>query len=86
MIYRKLGRTGVNVGAIGLGTEYLVGVAREDVVSTVHELLDAGALADFAATRLSGFKKPRRVEFVPVLPRNAQNKVQTHLLKARFGA
>jgi fatty-acyl-CoA synthase len=44
----------------------------------------AGALADFAGARLAGFKKPRRVEFVDVLPRNAANKVQVALLRERF--
>jgi acyl-CoA synthetase (AMP-forming)/AMP-acid ligase II len=44
----------------------------------------AGALAAFAATRLAGFKKPRRVEFVESLPRNAANKVQVAVLRERF--
>jgi acyl-coenzyme A synthetase/AMP-(fatty) acid ligase len=39
----------------------------------------------FAGERLAGFKKPRRVEFVAVLPRNAYNKVQTHVLRAQLG-
>src|SRR5438034_1307914 len=46
---------------------------------------DPGALAAFARTRLAGFKKPRRIEFVAVLPRNAANKVETGLLRQRFG-
>ncbi|MBI3786243.1 MAG: hypothetical protein HY270_22880, partial [Deltaproteobacteria bacterium] len=41
-------------------------------------------LIDFAAQRLAGFKKPRRIEFVATLPRNAANKVQTNLLKEKF--
>jgi len=48
--------------------------------------LDAEQIASFAAARLAGFKKPRRVEFVASLPRNAYNKVQTHVLKKEFGA
>jgi len=48
--------------------------------------VDRDALADFAGARLAGFKKPRRIEFVASLPRNAYNKVQTHLLKQEFGA
>jgi acyl-CoA synthetase (AMP-forming)/AMP-acid ligase II len=47
---------------------------------------DAAALATFAGTRLAGFKKPRRFEFVATLPRNAANKVQVGLLRDRFGA
>jgi fatty-acyl-CoA synthase len=46
--------------------------------------VSSAALADFAGTRLSGFKKPRRIEFVSALPRNAANKVQTKLLKQQF--
>ena len=48
--------------------------------------LDSDALAAFAGERLAGFKKPRRIEFVASLPRNAYNKIQTHLLKQEFGA
>jgi fatty-acyl-CoA synthase len=46
--------------------------------------VDAAALAAFAGERLAGFKKPRRIEFVDALPRNAYNKVQSHVLKARL--
>ncbi|WNG61873.1 AMP-binding protein [Archangium gephyra] len=41
----------------------------------------AQALADFCKDRLASFKKPRRVEFVDALPRNALGKVQKHLLR-----
>ena len=41
-------------------------------------------LAAFAAKSLAGFKRPRRWEFVEALPRNAANKVQTHVLKQKF--
>jgi len=47
--------------------------------------LDAATLSEFAGKRLSGFKKPRRIEFIAALPRNAANKVQTNLLKQQFG-
>jgi len=47
--------------------------------------LDAATLSEFAGRRLSGFKKPRRIEFIAALPRNAANKVQTNLLKQQFG-
>jgi acyl-coenzyme A synthetase/AMP-(fatty) acid ligase len=46
--------------------------------------LEQETLAAFAATRLAGFKKPRRIEFVAALPRNAANKVQISLLKERL--
>jgi acyl-CoA synthetase (AMP-forming)/AMP-acid ligase II len=47
---------------------------------------DAAVLSAYAATRLSAFKKPRRVEFVAALPRNAANKVQTNVLKQQFSS
>ena len=47
--------------------------------------VDGAALGAFAGARLAGFKRPRRVEFVDALPRNAANKVQAHLLRERFG-
>jgi long-chain acyl-CoA synthetase len=54
------------------------------VVRRAGTAVDGDTLAAFAATRLAGFKKPRRFEFVAVLPRNAANKVQTGQLRARF--
>jgi acyl-CoA synthetase (AMP-forming)/AMP-acid ligase II len=56
------------------------------VVKRLGAALGADELAAFAATRLAGFKKPRRIEFVASLPRNAYNKVQTHLLKEQLGS
>jgi acyl-CoA synthetase (AMP-forming)/AMP-acid ligase II len=54
------------------------------VVSRPGAKVDSAALSEFAGTRLAGFKKPRRFEFVNALPRNAANKVQVHLLRERF--
>lgn len=54
------------------------------VVRRPGAAVDGDGLAAFAGTKLSGFKKPRRVEFVEILPRNAYNKVQTHVLKQQF--
>jgi acyl-CoA synthetase (AMP-forming)/AMP-acid ligase II len=55
------------------------------VVRRDGSAIDGEALGAFAGTRLAGFKRPRRIEFVPVLPRNAYNKVQTHLLREQLG-
>jgi acyl-CoA synthetase (AMP-forming)/AMP-acid ligase II len=54
------------------------------VVARAGARLDGATITAFAAARLSGFKKPRRVEFVEVLPRNAAKKVMTNVLKERF--
>jgi fatty-acyl-CoA synthase len=55
------------------------------VVPRTGATLDRDGLAAFAAARLAGFKKPRRIEFVAALPRNAANKVRTSVLREQFG-
>jgi len=54
------------------------------VVRRPGAVLDRDGLSAFAATRLAGFKKPRRIEFVAALPRNAANKVRTNVLREQF--
>src|SRR5581483_10653961 len=64
-----------------LGEQVTAVVVRRD-----GSAVDAAALVAFAGARLAGFKKPRRVEFVAALPRNAANKVQVGLLRERFAS
>jgi fatty-acyl-CoA synthase len=54
------------------------------VVRKAGAAVDGAALASFTDGRLAGFKRPRRIEFVAALPRNAANKVQTTVLKQQF--
>ena len=42
MEYRRLGRTGLDVGAVSLGTEYLIDLPREKVVSVIREAIARG--------------------------------------------
>jgi predicted aldo/keto reductase-like oxidoreductase len=42
MEYRKLGRTGLDISAISLGTEYLIDPPREHVVGVIHEAIEQG--------------------------------------------
>ena len=51
------------------------------VVRRAGATVDPETLGAFAGQRLAGFKRPRRFAFVAALPRNAYNKVQTHVLK-----
>lgn len=44
--------------------------------------IDIAALRDWGRDRLAGFKLPRRVHVVPLLPRNGAGKVQKHILRA----
>jgi len=54
------------------------------IVARAGARVDGETITAFAAARLAGFKKPRRIEFVESLPRNAANKVMTSKLKERF--
>lgn len=56
------------------------------VVPRAGARVDPTAISEYAGARLSGFKKPRRVELVAALPRNAANKVQTSVLKQQFSS
>ncbi len=42
MEYTKLGRTGLDVSVVGIGTEHMRGRARETVVSTLHQAVEQG--------------------------------------------
>jgi fatty-acyl-CoA synthase len=55
------------------------------VVARAGVAVDGATLRTFAGERLAGFKRPRRVEFVDALPRNAANKVETARLRAQLG-
>lgn len=55
------------------------------VVPRPGRTVRAEELIAFSETRLAGFKKPRRIEFVESLPRNATNKVDLRALQERFG-
>nr|WP_233259571.1 AMP-binding protein [Ramlibacter sp. WS9] len=57
-----------------------------------HVVLKAGRAADaalidaFCAARLAGFKRPRRIEFVEVLPKNPNGKVMRRAVQAPYWA
>ncbi|MFO1291716.1 MAG: AMP-binding protein [Rubrivivax sp.] len=55
------------------------------VVLRAGAAADADALAAHCAGRIAGYKKPRRIAFVPALPRNQAGKVVKGELRACFG-
>ncbi|MCU1502059.1 MAG: fatty-acid--CoA ligase, partial [Ilumatobacteraceae bacterium] len=44
----------------------------------------AGAIIQVCRDNLAGYKKPKRVEFVEALPKNASGKVLKRELRAQF--
>ena len=54
------------------------------VVARSPGTLDAESVVAWCAQRLASYKKPKRVEFVGELPKNAAGKVMKHVLKAPF--
>jgi predicted aldo/keto reductase-like oxidoreductase len=72
MQYRKLGKTGIEVSLISLGTEYLINLPREHVISVIHSAIDQGinyfdlffAQAEFRDNMSSAFKGYRDKAFL----------------------
>lgn len=56
------------------------------VVAADGAVVDAGALMDHCAERLSGFKKPKRIEVVDSLPKASTGKISRSALRAEVAA
>jgi acyl-coenzyme A synthetase/AMP-(fatty) acid ligase len=56
------------------------------VAAVVADGVEAGELVEFCKDNLASFKKPKRVEFVPSLPKNAYGKVLRRELRERFAS
>jgi len=54
------------------------------VVSKPGHKLEPHELIEFCAAKLAGYKKPKHVEFVSELPKNANGKVTKHVLREPF--
>jgi malonyl-CoA/methylmalonyl-CoA synthetase len=50
------------------------------IVPKEGRMPDAADIIAFCRDQLASYKKPRRIVFVSVLPRNALGKVQKHIL------
>ena len=48
--------------------------------------LSETTLIDTLKTRIANFKVPKRVHFVPELPRNTMGKVQKNVLREQLGS
>jgi len=64
--------------------EYGEVVAAAVVPDSAASAFTPGAIEAALATRLAGYKRPRRIVMVDALPRNAMGKVQKHLLRRCF--
>lgn len=76
--------------APGIVESAVIGVPHADfgeavvaVVVAAHEDVEA-SLAEVLEARLAAYKRPKRVETVPALPRNAMGKVEKNRLRERF--
>ncbi|RQO41196.1 AMP-dependent synthetase [Variovorax sp. KBW07] len=56
------------------------------IVLKPGEAIDSAAIDAFCASRLGGFKLPRRIEFVSALPKNANGKVARKTIQAPYWA
>ena len=63
MEYRRLGRTGLDVSAVSLGTEYLIDPPREHVVGVIHEAIEQGINYFDLFFAQSGFRDTMGVAF-----------------------
>ncbi len=75
-----------DVAVIGLPDEKWGEAVTAVIIAKPGTAPDAADIITFARMRIAGFKTPKRIEFVPELPRNAAGKVLRRELRARFAA
>jgi malonyl-CoA/methylmalonyl-CoA synthetase len=56
----------------------------EQVIAAVVGTATADDVIAYCREHLAAYKKPRRVVFLPALPRNALGKLQKHVLRAQL--
>ena len=66
----------VEASVVGLPDRDLGEVVGAAVVARAGSVLDAAQLGRFLADRIADYKSPRKVRFVPALPRNPNGKVE----------
>ena len=65
----------MEASVVGLPDRDLGEVVAAAVVARAGSALDAGELGRFLAERIADYKSPRRLRFLPTLPRNPSGKV-----------
>ena len=73
-----------DVSVVGVPDDRWGEVALACVVRGGDDEVDEHSLIEFCKGKLAGFKRPRRIEFVAELPRNAAGKVLKRELRERF--
>jgi malonyl-CoA/methylmalonyl-CoA synthetase len=79
-------------GIEGVRESAVIGVPHADfgeavvavIVPADGAALDETAIIEFSREQMANFKVPKRVYFLPELPRNAMGKVQKNLLRERY--
>ncbi|MCU0804807.1 MAG: long-chain fatty acid--CoA ligase [Burkholderiales bacterium] len=71
---------------IGVADEKWGEVGKAIIALKPDAALSAADVIAHCKTKLAGFKVPKHVEFVPLLPRNAAGKVEKPRLREHFGA
>ena len=72
------------VAVIGVPSERWGEAVKAVVVLEPEQAADADALMTFCGERLAGYKRPRSVDFVTDLPRNANGKVLKRVLREPY--
>jgi len=71
---------------VGVKDDYWGEAVIACVVARTDQQPDAAALEGWCRARLASFKRPKRIEFVPALPRNPSGKILKRVLRDQFEA